>query len=228
MKKLFNGQKLFSYPKSIYTVKDTIKIISDDKANDIILDFFAGSGTTGDAVMQLNKEDNGNRKFILIEQLDEHIFVCKKRIKKQCNGDFLYCELMKYNEAFMDKIQEAKSSKELIALWKDMAKNSFLNWYVNPKIPEEALNDFIKIGQNGTDSLGQKPVNPPGPPYQGGNKDNENGGNPAGLKAQKRLLADLLNKNQLYVLWSEIEDRDFQVTKEDKQLNKLFFNGKEK
>ena len=191
------GRKTFSYPKSIYTVLDTLKIMTDK--NDIIVDFFAGSGTTGEAVMRLNEEDNGNRQFILIEQLDEHIKICKERVQKILNKEqnrssFCYCELMKYNEAYMDKIQEAKSSDDLLSLWRDISKNSFLNWYVNPDTPEEAVNDFIKIG-----------------------KDKN------GLEKQKKLLSELLNKNQLYVNLSEIDDKNFNIREEDKKINKLFF-----
>jgi len=58
------------YPKPTTLIKYLINMVCED--DDIILDFFAGSGTTGDAVMQLNAEDGGNRKFILV-QLDEPI-----------------------------------------------------------------------------------------------------------------------------------------------------------
>ena len=64
------GGNYFDYPKSIYVVLDTLKLTTNN--NDLILDFFAGSGTTGDAVMQLNAEDGGKRKYILV-QLDEEI-----------------------------------------------------------------------------------------------------------------------------------------------------------
>jgi adenine-specific DNA-methyltransferase len=57
----------FPFPKSVYLVEDCIKAVIHDKNSAIILDFFAGSGTTGHAVLNLNKEDGGNRKFILIE-----------------------------------------------------------------------------------------------------------------------------------------------------------------
>ena len=60
----------FSFPKITGFIVDLLKISTNP--NDLILDFFAGSGTTGDAVMQLNAEDGGNRKFILV-QLDEVI-----------------------------------------------------------------------------------------------------------------------------------------------------------
>jgi len=73
-------------------------------------------------------------------------------------------------------------------------KNSFLNWYVNPEMPEEAVTNFIEIERF------------------------ENG-----LEKQKKLLAELLNKNQLYVNLSEIDDEDFKVSKEDRELNRLFY-----
>ena len=66
----FNIQNLFDNPKPTELIKNVI--LSSTNKNDLILDFFAGSGTTGDAVMQLNKEDGGNRKFILV-QWDENI-----------------------------------------------------------------------------------------------------------------------------------------------------------
>ncbi len=55
----------FPFPKSLYAVEDCIKAVIHDKSNAVILDFFAGSGTTGHAVLELNKEDGGNRRFIL-------------------------------------------------------------------------------------------------------------------------------------------------------------------
>ena len=69
-KELFNTTNLFSNPKPILLIKFFSSLISDKSAT--ILDFFAGSGTTGHAVMQLNAEDGGNRKFILC-QIDEPI-----------------------------------------------------------------------------------------------------------------------------------------------------------
>lgn len=70
IKSLFTDFNAFSYPKPISLVSHFVSIISSP--NDIILDFFAGSGTTGQAVMQLNAEDEGNRKYILC-QIDEPI-----------------------------------------------------------------------------------------------------------------------------------------------------------
>lgn len=64
---IFNNGK-----KPLRLIKDLIKMTTNNETADIVLDFFAGSGTTGEAVMQLNKKDRGNRKFILV-QCDEKI-----------------------------------------------------------------------------------------------------------------------------------------------------------
>lgn len=78
----------FSYPKSIYAVMDCLKAASNENKNAIILDFFAGSGTTGHAVMILNKEDNGNRRYILCTNNENNIAteVCYPRIKNVIKG----------------------------------------------------------------------------------------------------------------------------------------------
>lgn len=67
---LFDGKDYFSNPKPVEFIKSLIKYATDKDS--IILDFFAGSGTTADAVMQLNKEDNGSRRYMMV-QLPEPI-----------------------------------------------------------------------------------------------------------------------------------------------------------
>jgi adenine-specific DNA-methyltransferase len=64
IKDIFNC-KPFEYPKSVTTIKRLVALGSDNETNSIVLDFFAGSGTTAQAVLELNKEDGGNRIFIL-------------------------------------------------------------------------------------------------------------------------------------------------------------------
>lgn len=66
VEKLFDGKSIFSYPKPTSLVSLLIKSLASND-NGIILDFFAGSGTTAQAVLELNKEDGGNRKFILVQ-----------------------------------------------------------------------------------------------------------------------------------------------------------------
>lgn len=73
--KLFNSEKIFDYPKSTALIKDLLLIGGDDKS--LVLDFFAGSATTADAVMQLNAKDGGHRKFIMV-QLSEKTYHTNK------------------------------------------------------------------------------------------------------------------------------------------------------
>lgn len=75
------GKPVFSFPKSLYAVIDCIKI-ANCKNNDIILDYFAGSGTTAHAVINLNREDGGSRKYILVEMGEYFDTVTKPRIEK--------------------------------------------------------------------------------------------------------------------------------------------------
>ncbi len=78
----------FPYPKSLYTVLDMVNMIVKDKKNAIILDYFAGSGTTGHAVMEINKEDEGKRSFILCTNNENNICedVTLERIKRVMKG----------------------------------------------------------------------------------------------------------------------------------------------
>ncbi len=63
----------FPFPKSLYAIMDCIRAVIHDKDKATILDFFAGSGTTGHAVLELNKEDKGNRQFILCTNNENNI-----------------------------------------------------------------------------------------------------------------------------------------------------------
>lgn len=67
MKELFNGIAIMDYPKPSGLIKYLIEAVSFDDKNSTIIDFFAGSATTADAVMQLNAEDSGNRKYIMVQ-----------------------------------------------------------------------------------------------------------------------------------------------------------------
>lgn len=67
LRSLFEGKKYFDFPKPIPMIKRLIQISPNASSEDIILDFFAGSSTTAHAVMQLNAEDGGSRKFIMVQ-----------------------------------------------------------------------------------------------------------------------------------------------------------------
>ncbi len=96
LKNFFNGKIMFNNPKSVDLLNRIFKLSTNKQS--IILDFMAGSGTTGQAVMQLNKEDGGNRRFILCTnnaELDNNgnkikhkicADVCYPRIEKVING----------------------------------------------------------------------------------------------------------------------------------------------
>lgn len=81
LKNLF-GKSPFTYPKSIYAVEDAIYVAGASNPNSIILDYFAGSGTTAHAIINLNREDKGNRKYILVEMGNYFLNVTKPRIQK--------------------------------------------------------------------------------------------------------------------------------------------------
>lgn len=79
---IFGNSGLFSFPKSLYTVMQAIYAGTYLKKQALLLDYFAGSGTTGHAVINLNREDNGNRKYILCEMAEYFSTVTKPRIEK--------------------------------------------------------------------------------------------------------------------------------------------------
>ena len=81
IKNIFGKYNEFSFPKSIHAVEDCLRVCNADK-NDTILDYFAGSGTTGHAVINLNREDGGKRKYILVEMGEYFETVTKPRIQK--------------------------------------------------------------------------------------------------------------------------------------------------
>jgi len=193
IRKLFDGINHFSYPKPVELIKifveQTIK-------EDIVLDFFSGSGTTAQAVLELNKEDDGNRQFILCEQLDYVDTVTiprvKKVIKKIGGGDFVYLELMKWNENFIERIKKAINTKQLLDIWKIMKEKAFLSFKVDVKQFDENVREFEELD----------------------------------IEKQKKFLIECLDKNQLYINLSEIDDTEYEISKEDKELNKQFYEAK--
>ena len=82
MTEIFGRRDYFQTPKPLKLIKELIRATSNKDS--IVLDYFAGSGTTGHAVVELNNEDNGNRKYILISNDESNICqdVTLKRIQK--------------------------------------------------------------------------------------------------------------------------------------------------
>lgn len=81
LKRLFGKQEAFSYPKSIHAVEDCLRVTGiGDKS--VVLDYFAGSATTGHAVINMNREDCGQRKYILCDMAEYFNSVTKPRMEK--------------------------------------------------------------------------------------------------------------------------------------------------
>ncbi|HAP37310.1 hypothetical protein A2574_02380 [Candidatus Shapirobacteria bacterium RIFOXYD1_FULL_38_32] len=195
IKELFDNAD-FSTPKPEKLLHRILEIGS--KKDDLVLDFFAGSGTT------LAVAHKMGRQYIGVEQMDYIHDLPEARLKKviageqggiskavnwQGGGDFVYMELAKWNEEWIEKIEKAKTGKELSKLWNEMEETAFLSYKVDPKSVDANAKGFADLS----------------------------------VADQKRFLVECLDKNQLYVNLSEIEDKEYGVSKEDIKLNKEFY-----
>ncbi len=198
LKKLFNNQ-IFSNPKPEGFIKRIIELVTQEK--DIVLDYHLGSGTTASTAHKMN------RQYIGIEQMDYIETVAKERLKKviegeqggisksvnwQGGGSFIYLELKKYNQIFIEKIEAAEDTAELLQIWEEMKSRSFLNYNVDLKKQEQHIDDF-------------KALSP---------------------KEQKQHLCELLDKNQLYVNLSSLNDENFKCSEEEKIVTQDFYKIK--
>jgi adenine-specific DNA-methyltransferase len=172
-------------------------IKASSNENDIVLDFFAGSGTTGTVAHKLK------RKYILVEQINDQVDVLLKRLKavlkgkdegsiaKEINwkggGSFVYAELMEWNEKYMQEIKDADTSRKLLNIYEKMKQEAFFRY-------------DIELAKFDEKEFAQLP-----------------------LKEQKQVLCECLDKNHLYVNLSEIDDATYKVGADDKKLNKEFY-----
>lgn len=190
----------FSFPKSLWNVYDAIYAVVQDDKNAIVLDYHAGSGTTGHAVLNLNEEDKGNRKFILIEQMDYIKTVTAPRIKEvlkrsKSDDSFIYCELAKWNEQAKEEIQNAKDLPALVKLFDTLYEKYFLNYNVKIKDFKEKIikeENFKKLT----------------------------------LAQQKKMFLIMLDLNQMYVQESEMADKKYGISSEDQKLTRAFYSKK--
>ena len=142
--KLKNGKKPEKLIKQIFEVVGV-------KKKDVVLDFFLGSGTTSAVahkldiqyigVEQLDYEDN-DTEIRLKNVINGDQTGISKTVSWQGGGDFVYLELMKWNENFIDKIQKAKTKEELRKLWETMKEKAFLSYKVDIKTIDENAKDF--------------------------------------------------------------------------------------
>ena len=148
--KLFEGKEVFDYPKSISLICYLINMLCSQK--DIILDFFSGSATTAHAVMQLNSEDNGNRKYIMVqlpETTDEKseafkagykniAEIGKERIRRA--GEKIKQEIEEYNSNL--KLGEEPKKVPDIGFKVFKVDDTNIKWYDMENFNEESQYSF--------------------------------------------------------------------------------------
>lgn len=171
------------------------------KPSDIVLDYHIGSGTTAAVSHKMG------RQYIGLEQLDYNENDSVIRLKNVINGDesgvsktlnwkgggeFVYLELKKYNQTFIEQIESAKDTKGVLKIWEEMKAKSFLNYNVDIQKQEEHIEEFKVLT----------------------------------LAEQKQHLVELLDKNQLYVNLSSLNDKDFVVSAEEKKVTQDFYQLK--
>ncbi len=136
----------FKYPKSIYTVKDCLDAGLNNSHYGHIVDYFAGSGTTGHAIIKLNREDGGKRKYILVEMGSYFDTVTKPRIQKVIYSDnwkngipqdkkgisqmFKYQILESYEDTLNNLQLAATASKNPILSFDEQAQEEYLLHYM--------------------------------------------------------------------------------------------------
>ena len=200
-KALFKGlatDDLFKTPKPEKVIQKILSIST--REDDLVVDFFSGSGTTAAVAMKMK------RRFIAIEQMDyietfalpRLIQVAKgeqggisKDFSWKGGGSFIYCELAKANQVFIDQIEQAADSAALSDVWKSMQERAFLSYNVDVKRIDANAETFKELA----------------------------------FADQKRFLVETLDKNLLYVPYSEIEDETFAISETDKAFNKQFYGG---
>ena len=174
-------------------------IQSATNEGDVVLDFFAGSGTTGIVAHKLH------RKYIMCEQINDQVSTQVKRAYRvvlgndpgnlamelnwQGGGSFVYCELAKLNQNFVDAIEKATTDEDLTKLYADILETGFISYKVNPTDIDTNSEDFIKLS----------------------------------IDDKKKLLMELLDKNQLYVNYCDIDDETYGISEEDKAFTKSFY-----
>ncbi|EAK7235667.1 site-specific DNA-methyltransferase [Campylobacter upsaliensis] len=197
IKALFeNGNTtLFATPKPEALIKRIIEISTQE--NDLVMDFFAGSGTTLAVAMKMK------RQFIGIEQMDYIESITKERLKKVVNGEqggiskavdwqgggsFIYAELMPLNVAYKERIKNINDEKMLDSIYKDLESKAFLDYRVD-------LDSILKDKEF---------------------KDLD-------LQEKKEALLNILDSNMDYVLYGDIEDEDYAISSEVIEFNKIFY-----
>ena len=194
--KQLNSDDVVKGQKSEKLIKRIVE--AHTEPNDLVLDFFGGSGTTAAVCMKLN------RKFIICEQLDVQLDIMSRRLRNVIQGDgcgisnsvnwtgggsFVYCELKDLNQTYIKQIQNAGSDPQLIELYNKISKSKFINSKVKPSNIESNVSDFESLS----------------------------------TESKRKLLIQLLDLNMLYVNYSDIDDEEYKVSDGDKSFNRSFY-----
>jgi len=143
--KTFDKNTIFTSPKSIKLIEDLIKNSMTSYKEDIAIDFFAGSGTTGHAVINLNREDSGSRKYILVEMGEYFDSVTKPRIQKVIYSEswkdgkpttkngisqiFKYFKLESYEDTLNNlEFRRTKEQEDALGLYPQAKEDYMLNY----------------------------------------------------------------------------------------------------
>lgn len=170
LKRLFDGKAFFDYPKSVELIKRCLQLYTDNDC--YVLDFFSGSATTAHAVMQLNAEDGGNRKFIMVqlpEETDEKSEAYKAGYKNICEigkerirraGQKIRNEQLEIkNEGYNSSLQTPNSSLDTGFRVLKCDSSNMKDVYYNPAEYEpslfSSLEDNIKEDRTPEDLLFQ-------------------------------------------------------------------------
>lgn len=150
------GRDEFDYAKPENLIKTIIDVTTKEK--DIVLDFFSGSGTTAAVAHKLN------RQYIACEQIDHQMELNVNRLKQVIEGDdvgisddvdwqgggsFIYLELKKYNQVFIDEIESGTKTEELLSIWEKMKQKAFFRFNVDMQKFDEETDEFkaLTLGQ---------------------------------------------------------------------------------
>lgn len=147
IEEILGYREIFDTPKPTELIKELLKIST--KSNSLILDFFAGSGTTGQAVMELNEEDGGNRKFILVTNNENDIAtkITRERLYRVITGKGSKGEDFEWSYA-KDKKNLANNSLRVFEIQKEELNITDIE--KAEKVKKIAEENFGKLNSNYT------------------------------------------------------------------------------
>lgn len=146
------GRDEFGYAKPENLIKAIIEVATQE--GDLVLDFHLGSGTTAAVAHKMG------RHYIGVEQMDYIEAIAVERLKKvisgeqggiskavdwQGGGSFVYCELAKCNQHFVERIMAVKDDSELAPFWHEIKATGYINHYINPREIDKNAEDFMSL-----------------------------------------------------------------------------------